>query len=95
MWKVNTDRCAWRQIRDRVVVLDLTASVYFELNPAATAVWPRLVAGADRADLVSALCRESTGPDGRARVGAQIDDFVLELDRAGLLRDESPTGRRE
>jgi len=25
MWQVNTDRCAWRQIRDRVVVLDLTA----------------------------------------------------------------------
>lgn len=95
MWQVDTERCVWRQIRDRVVVLDLTASVYFELNPAATAIWPRLVAGADRADLVSALCLATAGPDGRARVGAQVDDFLDQLARADLLLDGSPSGRRE
>lgn len=95
MWQVDADRCVWRQIGDRVVLLDLTASVYFELNPAATAVWPRLVAGTDRADLVTALCRATAGPAGRARVGAQVDDFLDQLARADLLRDGSPSGRCE
>jgi hypothetical protein len=92
MWQVDVDRCAWRQIGDRIVVLDLNASVYFELNPAAVTLWPRLVAGAGRTELVGILCRPDAGPAGRARVGAQVDDFVGQLVGAGLLRDGLPVG---
>lgn len=85
MVRVDADRCAWRQVSDRVVVLDLTGSVYFELNPAGAALWPQLVRGAEPAELVDALCRPSAGPDARTRVRSRIDDFLGQLDDAGLL----------
>lgn len=85
-WEVDADRCAWRQIGDRIVVLDLIACVYFELNPAASALWPRLVAGSDRMELIDVLSRPTTGADGRARLGSQVDEFLDQLAAADLLR---------
>lgn len=90
MLQVDTDRCAWRAVGDRVVVLDLTGSVYFEVNPAGSALWPLLVAGSDRAGLIDRLCRPASAPDGRDRVAAQVDDFLGELTEAGLLRAATP-----
>lgn len=84
-WKVDADRCAWQQIGDRIVVLDLTVSVYFELNPAASALWPRLVAGTDRTELIDVLSRPTTGVDGRTRLGRQVDGFLDQLAAAELL----------
>ncbi len=74
---------AWRETGGEVVVLDLSRSVYFGLNPTAAVLWKLLVAGATRDQLVEALV--AGGADDRSRASGDADAFLAQLRSAELL----------
>lgn len=84
---------AWRETGSEIVVLDLSGSVYFGLNGTGAQLWKRLVDGASRADLLELL---AAYPDhSPTQMQTDLDAFLTDLDRCGLLRHLSPdTGTR-
>lgn len=81
--RIDTTRCTWRSLGEQVVVLDLAGSAYFELNHTAALLWPALVAGSDHPGLVHTLT-VAGAPD----AAGDVDAFLDELRRAGLLRED-------
>lgn len=73
----------WRQVGDEVVVLDMHSSMYFAVNDAGAAIWPRLVAGATRAELVSLL--EARYDVSAEDAASDVDDFLCSLRDKDLL----------
>ena len=75
---------AWRETGGEIVVLDLTGAVYFGLNGTGAQLWKRLVDGASRQDLLDHLSSQAdrNGP----QLDTDLDDFLADLDRHGLLR---------
>jgi hypothetical protein len=73
----------WRLVEGEVVVLDGRESLYLAANRAGAALWPLLAAGATRGALVECL-QEEFGIDEQA-AARDVDAFVAELDRRGLL----------
>jgi hypothetical protein len=53
--KLRTDDLVWRQVGDEVMVLDLATSQYLSVNPTGSVLWPLLVEGSRRDDLVREL----------------------------------------
>ena len=82
--RVDETRCAWRQIGDEIVLLDLTGSVYFGLNGSATRLWPLLLAGTSRRALTESLAAGVGAPE-PARADRDVQTFLDALDDAGLL----------
>lgn len=73
----------WRVLRDETIVLDLEGSRYLAINDTGTLLWPLLVAGATRTQLVEAVTvRREIEPGQAAR---DIDAFCRALDDEGLL----------
>ena len=84
LYRVGNDQVAWRQTGQEIVVLDLHGSVYFGLNPTGAALWKLLVDGATRARLADELVHLGVRDPARAR--RDVDEFLLALDAADLLR---------
>ena len=74
---------AWRETGGEIVVLDLDGSVYFGVNGTGALLWKRLVDGADAAELSDVLVQAAQVPP--ARAAADVDAFLAELRRHGLL----------
>ncbi len=74
---------ACRRIGGETFVVDAAAARLHELNGPASLIWEALAAGADRGTSVGLLTAEFDVDAGTA--GADYDDFVGELSRAGLL----------
>lgn len=53
--RLRTDDLTWRTVEQEVVVLDQRDSTYIGINATGAALWPLLVEGASRADLIGAL----------------------------------------
>ena len=73
----------WRVLQDETIVLDLEGSRYLAINETGTLLWPLLVAGATRAQLVDALVAGWDVEHGQA--ARDVDAFCGALDDEGLL----------
>lgn len=85
MYRVDPSRTAFRAVGDEGVVLDLSRSVYFGLNRSANVLWPVLLAGATRADLVAALIDGEPAPLDERQAADEIAAFLAALEAEGLL----------
>ena len=81
--RVRADAVEWRQVEGEVVALDLRRSLYLAINPSGAVLWPALMEGASRDELVERLCAEC-GID-RATAEPDVDGFLAELARHDLL----------
>jgi hypothetical protein len=84
MSAVGSPGVVWRETEGQIVLLDVEASVYFGLNGTGAGLWKRLTEGATRDELTSMLMRGSSV--GREQAGSDVDDFLADLRRHGLLR---------
>ena len=73
----------WREVDGQVVVLDRAGSVYLAVNAAGAALWPAIVAGTTRAQLVQILL-DTFGVE-QARAERDVDAFLASLSERDLL----------
>jgi hypothetical protein len=58
MIKVREGAASWREIDGETILLDLDSSKYLGLNRSGTLLWPAIVKGSTRTELVQKLVRE-------------------------------------
>jgi hypothetical protein len=90
---LRKDDLAARGFDQETIVLDLRSSNYLSFNPAASVLWRELQAGATRTQLVRALLAEFEVAEERA--SADVDAFVDDCKRRGLLDEEAARPGRE
>jgi Coenzyme PQQ synthesis protein D (PqqD) len=73
----------WRETEGQVLVLDLEASDYLVVNRTGAAIWPALVAGTTREELIKLLTR--TFEVDAESAAADLDEFLSTLRKRGLL----------
>lgn len=74
----------WREIEDKVIVLDLRSGKYLEINPTGAALWKLLAEGAvTRDELTQRLVSEFQVDDETAT--RDVEAFLSGLERIGLL----------
>jgi hypothetical protein len=83
MVKLRADALDWREVEGQVVVLDRAGSVYLAVNATGAALWPAIVEGATRTELVRVLL--DTFDVDSARAEGDVDAFVTTLSQRGLL----------
>lgn len=71
---VRSEELAWNEVDDQIVVLDTTTSTYHAVSGAGVTLWPLLVEGTTRADLLEVLRRTYDVPGDRAE--ADLDAFL-------------------
>lgn len=77
----------WREVEGEVVALHLEKLVYLGINRSGTALWPLLVSGASKDDLVARLRDEfGLAPEEAAQ---QVEAFVSSLSAHDLLAGEA------
>jgi hypothetical protein len=74
---------AWQQIEGETILLDLAASTYLGVNGAGTVLWPGLVEGCTREELVSRMC-DAYDVD-RAQAAVDVKAFLAECRGRGFL----------
>jgi hypothetical protein len=81
----HLSRGSWREIEGESVVLDMRSSTYFRTNRSGTLLLRALVEGCQRDELVNrVVAAYGLGTD---RAAADVDGFIAELARRGLLDD--------
>ena len=75
--KLRADAVDWREVEGQVVALDRAGSVYLAINQTGTALWPAIVKGARRSQLVEILL--DTFDVDPVRAAADVDAFVANL----------------
>jgi hypothetical protein len=81
--KLRREGLTWREIDDEVVALDVESATYLSANASGRLLWRSLSEGATREELVSCLVDEFEIDAERA--GADVDAFLAELSKRGLL----------
>lgn len=81
--RIQADVLEWREIEGELIALDLRTSTYFALNRTGTSIWPTLVAGAERAQLVEEVVQKFGISWGQA--ASDVDVFLRELAEKDLL----------
>jgi Coenzyme PQQ synthesis protein D (PqqD) len=81
--KLREGATEWREVADQVLVLDLEASDYLVINRTGAAVWPALVAGTTREELIELLT--STFDVDAESAAANLDEFLSTLRERSLL----------
>jgi hypothetical protein len=77
----------WREIEGEVVALDLRRSTYVAVNRSGAALWPALVEGASRPQLVETLINAyGLEPDA---AGADVEAFLASLAECDLLEPQA------
>ena len=74
---------SWREIDEEILVLDLEAAAYISVQGAGRTLWPLLVTGATRSQLVTALTAKYEIDDEVAV--RDVDLFVADLKERGLI----------
>jgi hypothetical protein len=74
----------WREIESEIVAVNTRTAAYLAVNPSGAVLWPPLVRGTDRGELVDALIAEF-GID-RARAASDVEAFLAMLAEQGLLQ---------
>jgi Coenzyme PQQ synthesis protein D (PqqD) len=81
--QIRNDVVEWREVEGEVVALDLRSRTYLAVNRTGAAIWPALVSGADRKELLALLLAAfSVSPD---KAAADLDAFLTELAEQDLL----------
>ncbi len=75
--KLRADAVDWREVEGQVVALDRAGSVYLAINATGTVLWPAIVRGATRGELVQLLLDSFEVEP--ARAAADVDIFVADL----------------
>jgi len=75
----------WVEAGGEIVALDHDRAVYLNANTTGALLWQRLLAGATRNELVNELTDRFEIEAEQA--GRDVDAFLGQLDRAGLLAD--------
>jgi hypothetical protein len=73
----------WRDVEGEVVALDLRNKTYLAVNRTGAAIWPALVSGADRGELLVLLLENFSVSQDEA--AADLDAFLAELAEQDLL----------
>ncbi len=81
--KLRENAVAWQQVEGETILLDLGTSTYLGVNLAGSVLWPALVDGATRAQLVDRICE--TYQVTKEQAGADVDEFVRACRDRGLL----------
>jgi hypothetical protein len=81
--KLRGEGLSWREIDEEVVALDMETATYLSANASGRLLWRALAGGATREELVSCLVDEFEIDAERA--AADVDTFIAELSRRGLL----------
>lgn len=73
----------WREVEGELIALDVQASAYFAVNRTGASIWPALVDGATRDELIATLTeRFGIDHDTAAR---DLDAFLGQVAERGLL----------
>jgi hypothetical protein len=72
--KVREGAAVWRRIEGETVLLDIESSLYLGINDAGSILWPAMVRGAARQELVDLLV--STYGVDADQAGTDVDSFV-------------------
>jgi hypothetical protein len=81
--QIRAEALEWRDVEGEVVALDLRTSTYLAVNRTGAAIWPALISGTDRHELVTRLV-ETFGVAGE-QAAADLDAFLAELAERDLL----------
>jgi hypothetical protein len=81
--KLRQGAASWREIDGETILLDLDTSKYLGLNRAGSALWPAIVHGSTRDELVSRLATEFDLETDRA--ANDVDAFVAMCRQRNLL----------
>jgi hypothetical protein len=81
--KVRDGAAVWRQVEDETVLLALDSSTYIGLNRTGTQLWPLMIEGTTRRELVDLLM--SHFDVDAAQATADVEAFVDACDEHGLL----------
>lgn len=78
------DATTWRELEGEIVALDTNQSVYFSIGGFGTMLWPALVAGASKEDLVGEITTTFDGVP-TEQAAADVDEFLASLFDLGLI----------
>jgi Coenzyme PQQ synthesis protein D (PqqD) len=81
--RVRSNAVEWREVEGEIVALDLRTQTYLSINGSGAAIWPALVAGAEREALIAGLIEKFSVSEDQA--AADLDAFLAQLDEQGLL----------
>lgn len=81
--KLREGAVAWQQVDGETILLDLAASTYLGINQSGSVLWPALVDGSTRQDLVTRLCKTYDVTKDEAAV--DVDAFVRTCYERGFL----------
>jgi hypothetical protein len=81
--RLRGDAIEWREIEAEVVAVDTRKAVYMAINRSGAILWPALVEGTSREELVGRLT-QAFGVD-RSVAEADVDAFLQLLDEHDLL----------
>jgi len=83
-----TDVTSWRELDGEIVALDTKESVYFAIGGVGTVLWPLLVAGASKQELIDKVM--STFPDvAQSQVCEDLEEFIGATLDSGLIEAET------
>ena len=81
--KLREGAVAWQQVDGETILLDLEASTYLGINHSGSVLWPALVDGATREDLVTRLRETYDVPEHEAAM--DVDAFLRTCRERGFL----------
>lgn len=79
-----SDATTWRELDGEIVALDTAESVYFSVGGFGTALWPLLVSGASKRDLVAEITSTFGGVPAE-QATSDVDEFLADLVELGLI----------
>ncbi|MGI9326269.1 MAG: PqqD family protein [Pseudomonadales bacterium] len=82
--QLDTDRAAWRQVADEMVLLDLRDSSYLSVNATGASIWPLLEAGTSREEMLESILAEFEIDQPTAE--KDLDQFLEDLRNRDLLK---------
>lgn len=86
--RIRRDAVEWRQVEGEIVALDLRDSMYLAVNQSGAVLWPLLVDGVSRDEMVERLVDEYSIEEERA--ATDVDAFVAALEARELLDRDEP-----
>jgi hypothetical protein len=85
--KLRADALEWREVEGEIVALDLESATYFSVNPSGAAMWPALVDGTTREQLVARLV--DTFDIDEATAARDVESFLTALAERRVLEPVS------
>ena len=83
--RIRSGVVEWREVEGEIVALDLRSQTYLGINRTGAAIWPALIAGAERAALIAELTEKFRVSEDQA--AADLDAFLAQLRDQDLLEE--------